>query len=369
MNGDAHDMTDVTDATVPAAVAPWPTPRSVGVVGLGLIGGSLARRLNDAGCRVLTWNHTTRPYQAAAAQGIACLPTLEALAQARPEVLVLCNPLKAMPEMLQRLKPVLDDATTLTDVGSVKGMVREQVRAAGLGERYVGAHPMAGNERSGWSAADPALYDDALWAVSVDEDTAYERFQAVAGMIVGTSRNRMIVIDDATHDRAAALISHMPHVVATALVDELVDSPERDVAVALAAGSWRDMTRVALTDPDRTRAMVEEDAANVEALLRRMAARLSGMADALHAWRSDGPDENERTRAQGEILRFFAAGQPFRDYKAEAAAGEAHGATATLGLGDDWREALMASARRGEHVVGLADARHVAVQRRSHLAD
>lgn len=348
----------------------WPVPASVGIVGLGLIGGSLARRLNAAGCRVLAWNRTTRPYADASAEGIACLPTLEDLAAARPEVLVLCNPLKAMPEMLDRLRPVLDEATTLTDVGSVKGMVRDQVRAAGLGERYVGAHPMAGNERSGWSAADPALYDGALWAVTVDGGTDYRRFQSVAGMIVGVCRNRMIVLDDATHDRAAALISHMPHVVATALIDELVDSPDRDVAVALAAGSWRDMTRVALTDPDRTRAMVEEDAANVETLLRHMAARLSGMADTLHGWRTGWADDPGHASRQDEILRFFAQGQPFRDYKAGVAgAGDAgtDGASAILELDGRWRETLTASARRGEHVVGLVDARHAAVQVRSHL--
>ena len=89
-------------------------------------------------------------------------------------------------------------------------------------------------------------------------------------MIVDHCSNRLIVLDDATHDRCAALISHMPHVISTAMINELVANPNRNIAAALAAGSWRDMTRVALTDPNRTRAMVEEDAANVEALLRNM---------------------------------------------------------------------------------------------------
>ena len=156
----------------------------IAIVGLGLIGGSLARRLVNAGCEVTAWNHNDRPYATAEADGIICKPTLAALAETKPNVLVLCNPLKAMPEILGALKPLIDtETTTLTDVGSVKGMVRDQVKAIGLDGCYVGAHPMAGNELSGWEASDPTLYDDALWAITVDEHTEYRRFRAVADMV------------------------------------------------------------------------------------------------------------------------------------------------------------------------------------------
>ena len=333
------------------------TPRCIGIVGLGLIGGSLACRLRDAGCEVLAWNHTTRPYADATNRGIGCMPSLEALAAARPDVLVLCNPLKAMSETLAALAPVLDEHTTLTDVGSVKGMVRKQVVAAGLGERYIGAHPMAGNERSGWSAADPGLYDDALWALTVQEDSDYRRFLVVARMVVGLCRNRMIVVDDATHDRAAALISHMPHVVATALVNELVDVPERDVAAALAAGSWRDMTRVALTDPDRTRAMVEEDGSNVSPLLRDVASRLLAVADAL-----EGLDESS------DLSAFFAEGRPFREFKAAQPAYRVCAAERVFELPEyGWQSVLAESARRGEHIVRVESPRTVVVRELSHI--
>ena len=178
----------------------------IAIVGLGLIGGSLARRLVNAGCEVVAWNHNDRPYETAEADGIRCVPTLAVLADAKPDVLVLCNPLKAMPQILGALKPLIDPSvTTLTDVGSVKEMVREQVRAVGL------EHPMAGNELSGWESSDPTLYDGALWAITVDENTEYQRFRAVATMIVDHCANRLIVLDDTTHDRCAALISHMPH--------------------------------------------------------------------------------------------------------------------------------------------------------------
>ena len=173
------------------------------------------------------------------ADGIRCVSTLAALADTKPDVLVLCNPLKAMPQILGALKPLIDtDITTLTDVGSVKAMVREQVKAVGLEHCYVGAHPMAGNELSGWESSDPTLYDGALWAITVDENTEYQRFRAVATMIVDHCSNRLIVLDDATHDRCAALISHMPHVISTAMINELVANPNRNIAAALAAGSW-----------------------------------------------------------------------------------------------------------------------------------
>ena len=164
--------------------------------------------------------------------------------------------------------------------------------------------------------SDPTLYDGALWAITVDENTEYQRFRAVATMIVDHCSNRLIVLDDATHDRCAALISHMPHVISTAMINELVSNPNRNIAAALAAGSWRDMTRVALTDPNRTRAMVEEDAANVEALLRNMANRLTLMANVLH-----GMTTQQGSPTAGddkEMARFFIQGQPFREYKALA---------------------------------------------------
>ncbi|MDF7664106.1 prephenate dehydrogenase/arogenate dehydrogenase family protein [Bifidobacterium sp. ESL0763] len=328
---------------------------TIGIVGLGLIGGSLARRLAGRGCRVIAWNHRPHPYPAARRDGIECVDSLAQLAAARPEVIMLCNPLKAMPEVLDALGGVIDrGATTLSDGGSVKAMVRSQVAAAGLADCYVGAHPMAGTERSGFSASDPALYDGALWALTVDERTDRRRFLDVARLVTEQVGNRLIVLDDATHDRAAAMISHMPHAVATAMINELSSSDERNIAVALAAGSWRDMTRVALTDPGRTRAMIEEDAANVERLLREVSSRLLGFADALHR----GDDE--------AMTRFFAEGQPFRDYKGRGADAVAEPFALDIG-GGDWRRALLESARRGEHVIRFDGPDRAMVEVRSAL--
>ncbi|NEG70093.1 prephenate dehydrogenase [Bifidobacterium choloepi] len=352
-----HDRTETvgdwvaaTSATPATATAGPPAPRRVGIVGLGLIGGSLACRLANAGCDVVAWNHRDHPYRQARRHGIRCVDSLTALAGEKPEVLVLCNPLRSMPDVLAGLRPAFDPAaTTLTDVGSVKGLVREQVTAAGLDDSYVGAHPMAGNERSGWQAADPRLFDGALWALTYDERTDYGRLLQVADLVTRACTNRLIVVDDATHDRAAAMISHMPHVASTALINMMSADENRNIEAALAAGSWRDMTRVALTDPKRTEAMVEENAGNVAGLLRDIADRLAAVATAL--------DDGDRAA----LDRFFAEGDPFRDFKASLDRAGDNEATETIFSSlaisaDDWRGDFLRSAQRGEHIVRFTSA-------------
>lgn len=330
----------------------------VAVVGLGLMGGSLARRLLCAGYRVSVWNHRPDPYEQAAREGLWCADSLASLLARRPQVAVVCTSLRAMPQVIDAMAPHIDmESTTLTDVGSVKVPVRAMVASAGLSACYVGAHPMAGNERSGWGSADAALYDNALWALTVDEQTDYARWLSVARLVTDVLRNQVVVCDDAAHDRAAALISHMPHVLSTALINALVDDGGRQLAAALAAGSWRDMTRVALTDPQRTQAMVQGDAANVAALLRDMARRCTDAAQALE---------------QGDVAwldEFFRHGDPFRRYREHQA-----GACDTLQEGalrrtmtlhpEDWRNQLCSWTLQGWRILAVRADGSVDLERR-----
>lgn len=366
---DARSGSAGPDAMHPLpGMAPSPiltSAHKIAIAGLGLIGGSLARRLVDRGRFVIAWNHDEGPYEAARLAGIHCVRTLEDLAAGKPDVLVLATPLKVMPEMLDRLAPVLTPSTTLTDVGSVKGWVADRVGRAGLSDHYVGVHPMTGNERSGFSSSDPNLFEGALWAVCVDGGTDFGRFLTVADMITQGVGDELIVMDPAAHDRATALISHMPHVVSTALADTLVDSPDRNLAAQLSAGSWRDMTRVSLTDPERTRAMVEENAAEVVPILREVSRRLTAVAEDLEALAPDsGGGRSSRSEPTADrFAAFFSQAQPYRDYKTAQAGGEG-ASTSTIDLGaQDWRELLTASAVRGERVERFLTARRVRVSR------
>ncbi|UQA80796.1 prephenate dehydrogenase [Gardnerella piotii] len=324
---------------------------SVGIVGLGLIGGSIAKRLVDAGsCKVYAYNRHQTMYKEARALGITCVESVADLARMQPNVLILCNSLAAMPEVLGEIsRGINKQRTTLTDVGSVKGLVREQVKAAGLGDCYIGAHPMAGSEFTGWQASSAELLDGALWAVSVDESSDFWRFLEVLRVIVELCGNRALVLNDSIHDASAALISHMPHVVSTALSNVLCGSENRNVALQMSAGSWRDMTRVALTDPDRTRAMVAENRRNVADLLGSVIEELSFAKKML-----EGSDECNESA-------FFAKADSWREYKykeravaCDESAGDLRELRFALDCPGDWQSQLIQSAQSGEQIVGVA---------------
>jgi len=299
------------DLTVPAPVetAPDQPFRRVAVLGIGLVGGSLARLLQARGIDVVGHGHRARTVAAAQEAGLeATTSVAEAVSGA--DLVILAVPLWAMRatagEVARHLH-LTDDATVI-DVGSVKGPVRQAVEAAGLGERFVAAHPMAGNEHSGFAASSAELLDNAPWAVTLPgtgtgtglglgvaagagvaaplagsgaRTAGAGRLQRVLRLVTGTFSGTVAVLTDDIHDEAAALVSHVPHVVATQLLNAVAGAPVRDAALRLAAGSFRDGTRVAFTDPHRTEAMVTENAAWVAPVLRKTIRDLEALVAAL----------------------------------------------------------------------------------------
>lgn len=257
--------------------------RRVGVVSLGLIGGSVARRLVAAGVEVHAWNPSLPALEAAAADGVAPARTIAELCAAEPDVLLLAPPLRAMADVAHEVAAHVRGGTVVTDAGSVKGAVARVVREAGLAARFVGAHPMAGTEQAGYAASDATLLDGARWALTLEDDTRLDAFCRVAQLVTGPLGGVVRVTTPAVHDEAVALVSHVPHVVASELLRLVGGSDHADLALALAAGSFRDGTRVAGTHPRRTEAMVTDNAAAVAPVLRRAAADLVALAERLEA--------------------------------------------------------------------------------------
>ncbi|HHY07010.1 MAG TPA: prephenate dehydrogenase [Corynebacteriales bacterium] len=228
------------------------------VIGLGLIGGSLMRALAAAEVPVFGWNRSEATVEAAHADGFDVYNDLpETLLRAAEEdaLIVLGVPVYAVAELLSVIVEYAPQCA-LTDVVSVKEEVQALVEAAGLGDRFVGSHPMAGNEYSGWQSTDSRLFEGAPWVVMADGDPEVtERVQCMA-VTVGA---HIVETDPVTHDGAVACISHVPHLVASALATTGVEESigGGDLALQLAAGSFRDGTRVAGTSPSLVRSMCE----------------------------------------------------------------------------------------------------------------
>jgi len=227
-----------------------------------LIGGSVLRAAVAAGRDGFGYNRSVEGAQAARMDGFEATTDLtEALTWAadRNALIVLAVPMPAVSMLLGHIKDVAPDCP-LTDVISVKEAVLAEVRAAGLLDRYVGGHPMAGTAHSGWAAGNARLAAGAPWVLSVDEHVDARVWSEVMHLALDCGAVVVPAKSD-EHDAAAASISHLPHLLAEALA---VTAGEVPLAFALAAGSFRDGTRVAATAPDLVRAMCE---ANVEQLL------------------------------------------------------------------------------------------------------
>ncbi|MGZ8714164.1 MAG: prephenate dehydrogenase [Mycobacterium sp.] len=304
------------------------TDTPVCVVGLGLIGGSLMRAAAAAGREVFGYNRSIEAVQAATADGFDATENLdEALSRAAEAnaLIVLAVPVPALPQMLGRIRD-LAPRCPLTDVTSVKSCVLDEVRSVGLLDRFVGGHPMAGTAHSGWTAGDARLFSGAPWVVSVDDHVDSVVWTLVMDLALDCGAVVVPARSD-EHDAAAATISHLPHLLAEALAATAGEVP---LAFALAAGSFRDGTRVAATAPDLVRAMCEANADQVLPVLDRTLVQLNQARDALSA----GKPLTELVEAgHAARVRYDNFGRP---------------EIVTVVIGEErWREELAAAGRAG----------------------
>ncbi len=256
---------------------PAASPNSaICVLGIGLIGGSVLRAAVGAGYDAWGYNRSAAAAAAARTDGYDVTDDIEAVLGRAAEtgaLIVIGVPMPAVDAILSDVR-LFAPGCALTDVVSVKAPVAEAVRKHDLGARYVGGHPMAGTSESGWAASSSDLFRGAAWAVGVDQGTHAQAWTRVARLALDCGAD-VVPVTAADHDRAVARISHLPHVLAEALA--VAGAGGGDLALGLAAGSFRDGTRVAATSADLVRAICEP---NATALLDALddALRLLGAA-------------------------------------------------------------------------------------------
>jgi prephenate dehydrogenase len=229
---------------------------------MGLIGGSLLRAAADR-LPVSGWSPSEGTRSEAAAAGLEVHADLEdALGWAvrYDALVVLASPLTAFDGLLRKITRYSPEVQ-LTDVGSVKSSVAQQVSAIVPRARYIGGHPMAGTAASGFAAADPGLFTGAPWVTCLDDGSRMETWDVVAGLALAVG-SRVVPCTVVDHDKAVARVSHLPHLLALALAQ--VAELGGPLALSLAAGSFADGSRVAGTRPELIRAMLE---GNREALI------------------------------------------------------------------------------------------------------
>lgn len=302
------------------------------VLGLGLIGGSLLRRLHDAGRHVFGYNRSEPTATAAAADGYDVSTDLVATltrAAAESALIVLATPAPTIDGLLTEVAQYAPQCP-LTDVVSVKQQVAAQVHARGLSQNFVGGHPMAGSAESGWQATDPGLFTGAVWVVATDDGADPTIWRIVAQLALDAG-SRVIAAASDEHDRAVAGISHLPHLTASATA--AVGAGEGELALRLAAGSFRDGTRVAGTAPDLQRAMLE---ANSTALLNALSETIDRLTLA-----------RDQLRDEGTVEVLVADGYRARKrYEEIQSVTDEPSATVELGS-DGWEAALRNAARAG----------------------
>ncbi len=287
------------------------------ILGFGLIGGSIARALHERGepgyWQVTAWSRRRAPVEQAISDGVVAVAAAtpeEAVRDA--EIVVLAAPplvcLDLLGMLAGPLRGSLPEDCAVTDVASAKGRIVAMADEARL--PFIGGHPMAGRELSGYGAAVPDLFVERPWVTVLGRYARLCDGERI-GQLVEACGAIQIPMDAAAHDSAVAAISHLPLVVSAALVEAIAGGPgepEREdwaAAEVLAATGWAGMTRLARGDPAMGAGIAATNSRAIAARLRELRAVLDGWLAELE--RDGGPNE--------EVLlaRFAAARRRLED--------------------------------------------------------
>jgi arogenate dehydrogenase (NADP+) len=222
----------------------------VGIVGLGLIGGSLGLDLRSQGMTVLGVSRRPTTCEMARFRGAVDEASIDWAVVKRADLIFICTPLPAIAPTLEQLIPFLSPHTILTDVGSVKQSI--VATCSSLWPNFVGGHPMAGTAQQGIEAAQRGLFAGAPYVLTPGERTPPQAVEAVEE-IVRSLGAQVYTCSPELHDRAVALISHLPLFVSAGLIQTCLEGTDKDelhLAKQLASSGFRDTSRVGGGNPE-----------------------------------------------------------------------------------------------------------------------
>lgn len=276
----------------------------IGVIGLGIIGGSLVKAVKAKGLceNVVAYDQDRATMEMALKEGTIHKAAAGIDETFRgSEIIFICVPVKKIPETVKQLDGIADSDCILTDVGSTKADVMEEVKKLNLSCPFIGGHPMAGSEASGYKASRHTLFENAYYVLTPMNGTDEAYIKKLSEFLKSLGA-LPIVIDPYVHDYATAAISHVPHVIASALVNTVrkLDGNDR-LMHTLAAGGFRDITRIASSEPSVWESICLTNRNNIIKILDELGRSINNFIEAL----SSNDD--------GKLREFFRCAKEYRD--------------------------------------------------------
>ena len=283
-----------------------------GFIGLGLIGGSIARALRQyfPETAIVAYDVNQESLKLAKEEGI-----VDMIAEGIDDsfrtcnYLFLCAPVQKNDSNLEAVKKVLSQNCVLTDVGSVKTGIHEAVNQAGLGAHFIGGHPMAGSERVGFVNSKASLLENAYYILTPSPTVSPDKVEAFRQLVTELGAIPLI-LDCERHDYVTAAISHLPHVVASSLVNLIRESDSAEgIMRMIAAGGFKDITRIASSSPVMWQQICLTNRENISQLLSQYIAALTDFKE-----RIDQSDADQ-------LYRLFDEARIYRDSFANTSSG------------------------------------------------
>ncbi len=286
--------------------------KTYGFVGLGLIGGSIARAIKafSPDSRIIAYTPHPETVDRAFQEKVIDTPLYRIGAEfGSCDYIFLCAPVEINNENLNTLIPYINYKTTITDIGSVKTSIHEHVKRLGLEEQFIGGHPMAGTERIGFNNSKATLLENAYYILTKTDQTDENRLRDYEELVRNIGAIPLTV-PYFQHDYITAAISHVPHVISASLVNLVKDNDTEDQLMkTIAAGGFKDITRISSSSPVMWNQICITNSDNISELLGRY-------IDALCDIKLSIDEQDEK-----KIMEFFSSARQYRESFVDASSG------------------------------------------------
>ncbi len=285
---------------------------TIGFIGLGLIGGSIAKAIRRVHpeYRIIAFNRSPHARELALADG-TCNIVTPVVDQTFEECdyIFLCTPVEYNVSYLSTLKEIISKNCIITDVGSVKTNIHEAVISLNLEQNFIGGHPMAGSEKTGYENASDRLVENAYYPVTPTSASPKERVLELIELIESIGAIP-VLLDYKEHDRVVGAISHLPHIIAACLVNLVRDSDSKDGYMKLiAAGGFKDITRIASSSPEMWEQICMTNTTNISDFIQQYVTNLLAVKNSLDQHRGK------------DIYHLFETSRAYRNSFSDSSSG------------------------------------------------